>query len=1169
MKFKKIYSILLSLFLILVLVACDDKNNQNNNNNDENYEMPEINEDYPLMLWYDKEAPTLKTENNPIGKTDSDFGSTADDSWEEWSLPIGNGYFGANIFGRTEAERIQISEKTLTNPNEYIGGNSVGGLNNFSETYIDFEHESDYVENYSRYLNLYTAVSGVEYMYDGVTYTREYFTSYPDKALVIRLDADQEGALSFTLRPTIPYEQDYMTKPGDGLSKHGTVTSSVENGVGYIELAGKMGYYDIDFLGLYKVYIDGGEMFADTTTHSYKDTAGITHKDEDGTIVVDGATSAYIVVTLGTDYELSSEMFTNETDLNNCLRNEGMATYSSLKPTFDTNIEDTRRKVETDMAKIDEILEGSSFNQGYYELKYRHIEDHYSLFGRNTLELECNPNDFDLTTDELLDLYRDGDTSNYLEVLLYQYGRYMLIASSRPGTLPAHLQGVWNTYNSAPWSCNYTHNINVQMNYWPAFSTNLAETFESYVEYNQAYTEAAQKWADLAVVWNGFSDKYGTDGGNGWVVGHSANPYRVTYDASPGNLGFTTQMFWEYYAYTKDKQKLEEIVYPLLYSAAQFITKMVVLDEEGHYLVAKCDSPEQYVNGEWYYTSGTTYAQSFSYLNNYNLLLAAEELGIDLTNNEVLSKAENQVLKTVLEQIDKYDPINVGLSGQIKEFREEEYYGDLGEWQHRHIAQLVGIFPGNLINSETPAWIDATKVSLTERGFGGGVGWGVADKMCMWARTKDGDTTHELVEKLLSECIAYNLWDLHFGNSKNTFQIDGNFGATAGIAEMLLQSDAGYIEPLAALPSVWNTGSYEGMVARSNFKVGCSWEDGLAQTISITSCSGGVASVSYPTITNAKVVDSKGNEVEYNVEDTNLISFETKLGETYYITGFKKVSKPNAPTNFTYTKENASTFNFTWNGNSNAVKYNVYKAVGNAATYTLIGTSTTNSFTYNVPSDEVNVRTTFVVTAVNSEGIESDRTVCYANPLETVDGVVVDGIKDELYGNNSDTVLLDKDRSYTISALKTESGVFIYSQGIFNSNIMDKANPNWYVKTNFEFRLNGGNTSYVNVLNQNSGVTHFKYNVKELENGKYEHTIEIFIAKELISNWSDTLDVQINYAWKTPNENAYIKSEMLDSRYADWNTDWHSYHKFGALETSYMSLQANLFASKTGLNIIK
>jgi hypothetical protein len=416
MKLKKFYSIMLSLLLIAVLVACDDNNN-NNKNNDENFEMPEINEDYPLTLWYDEEAPITKTENYSIGKTSSAAGSTADDSWEEWSLPIGNGYFGANVFGRTDTERIQISEKTITNPNEYIDGNSVGGLNNFSETYIDFGHEFSDVENYSRYLNLYTAVSGVEYTYDDVTYTREYFTSYPDKALVIRLDADCEGALSFILRPTIPYEQDYMTTPGDRISKHGTVTSSVEKGVGYIELSGKMGYYDIDFLGLYKVYIDGGEMYADTTEHSYKDTAGITHKDEDGTIVVEGATSAYIVVTLGTDYELSSEMFTNETELNNCLRNEGMATFGALKPTFNTNIEDTRKKVEADMAAIDEILKGSSFNQGYYELKYRHIEDYYSLFGRNTLELESNSIDFDLTTGELLKYYKDGQGSNYLEVL--------------------------------------------------------------------------------------------------------------------------------------------------------------------------------------------------------------------------------------------------------------------------------------------------------------------------------------------------------------------------------------------------------------------------------------------------------------------------------------------------------------------------------------------------------------------------------------------------------------------------------------------------------------------------------------------------------------------------------------------------------------------------------
>jgi hypothetical protein len=221
---------------------------------------------------------------------------------------------------------------------------------------------------------------------------------------------------------------------------------------------------------------------------------------------------------------------------------------------------------------------------------------------------------------------------------------------------------------------------------WTASMASQKETFEAYIDYNNAYMDAAQKWADLAVIWQGFSNKYDNDGGNGWVVGHYADPYKVTYDSSPGNLGFTTQLFWDYYEFTQDKETLAEFIYPALYSAAQFITKMVVQDENGNYLVAKCDSPEQHVNGEWYYTSGTTYAQSFSYLNNYNLLLAAKELGIDLTDNEVLSKPENAVLKTVLEQIDKYDPVLVGLSGQVKEFREEGYYGELGEWRHRHTA---------------------------------------------------------------------------------------------------------------------------------------------------------------------------------------------------------------------------------------------------------------------------------------------------------------------------------------------------------------------------------------------------------------------------------------------------------------------------------------------------
>ena len=249
-------------------------------------------DDIPLRLHYDEEAP-YGNEN-----VETDEGRQGVDGWESWSLPIGNGYFGANVFGRTETERIQITEKTLANPwskKDPDGVNQkLGGLNNFSETYIDVGHPFSSVTNYERYLDLKTAITGVKYDYSGVTYSREVFTSYPDKALVIRLDASVSGELSFVLRPTVPWQQEYAVWEGDGASKTGTVVSSVENGVGNIELFGKMGYYDVDFLGIYRVVTKDGTVSATTTENEYGQT--------DGTITVTGATSAYIYVTLGTDY---------------------------------------------------------------------------------------------------------------------------------------------------------------------------------------------------------------------------------------------------------------------------------------------------------------------------------------------------------------------------------------------------------------------------------------------------------------------------------------------------------------------------------------------------------------------------------------------------------------------------------------------------------------------------------------------------------------------------------------------------------------------------------------------------------------------------------------------------------------------------------------------------
>lgn len=907
----------------------------------------------PLKLWYNEEA--IKSgENSPAAST---TGQNEDIGWAQWSLPIGNGYFGANVFGRTETERIQITEKTLMHPTSVKDSagvyHNVGGLNSFSETYIDFNHTNSAITDYVRYLDMKTAISGVEYTYGGVKYTREYFTSYPDKALVIRLDADKSGALSFTLRPTIPYEQSYGAFAGDGVTKAGTVTSKVTNGVGEIELAGNMGYYGIDFLGIYKVYTDGGTVTASTTQHSYKDKDGTTKTDTDGTIVVNGAKSAYIVVTLGSDYELSSEIFTSA---------------DTGKPTKQTTIEDTRKKIGGYMNAIEAKLSGKSFEEAYKVLRDLHVADHSELFGRVSIDLGYKESDLALTTDELLTRYKSGTASTYLETLIFQFGRYLLVASSRTGALPANLQGAWNTYNTPPWAAAYTHNINVEMNYWPAFSTNLAETFQSYVDYNAAYMAQAEKYANDIVNKNNPSVS-GKDGGNGWVLGNHIYPYRYTSHESAGNLGFMTQVFWEYYEYTKDPVVLEQ-VYSVLIGAAKYITKCVQQDADGNYLVENCDSPEVHVNGVWYYTDGTTYAQTFAYLNNYHALLAAEELGIDLTDSALLSTEEYSILKTILTQIDKYDPIKVGLSGQIKEFREETYYSSIGDDpKHRHVSQLMALYPGNIINDSTPAWLDAAEVSLSNRGLGS-MGWARAHRMALWARLKNGGEAYNMLGYIIKDRTGYNLL-----NQGPPYQIDGSFGATAAISEMLLQSHNGYIEPLAALPLGWSTGSYTGLVARGNFEVSAVWESGLAKTFNVKSNAGGTASVYYPSITDAFVVDSEGNKVNYTVSGQDLISFETEIGKTYIIYGFKKLNTPNAPTNFSCTEGTLGALNFTWNASSGASSYNVYAAVEDAATYTLIGSTASTSFSY-TPSESVEgLRTTYAVTAVGER--ESDRALVY------------------------------------------------------------------------------------------------------------------------------------------------------------------------------------------------
>ncbi len=916
-----------------------------------------------LKLWYDEEAPYGNEGISRAYAATNEYNDIPDDGWEKWSLPLGNGYSGINVFGRTETERIQITDNTLSSQLEIVrwqdGERRLnkrlfgGGLNSFSETYIDFFHPHASVENYRRELDLRSAVASVSYTYNGVDYKREYFTSYPDRTIVIYLEASGKGNLNFTLRPTIPYKQDYMVEEGDGFSKHGTV---VANDDGSITLSGNLGYNNVDFVAEYKIVSNGGSITA----------ANLKNKDgapDAGTLTVRGATSAYIVIALSTSFELSSDIFMTD----------------DPKSKFKKSRRDAAATAKTELAAV--------LDHSYEELRERHIADYDALFGR--VDLDLGGEVPTVTTDELLENYVNGRYDAYLEELYFQFGRYLLISSSREGSLPANLQGTWNRYNLAPWGSGYWHNINVQMNYWPAFSTNLAETFGAYVDYWRAFLPRAEKYATAAISGEKYESNLGLDfssadedvlqryranidkdGGNGWTVGIGCEAYRIVSTPGCGNVGFTTQMFWDYYDFTRNKDILRDTVYPALKGASQYITKTFKREEDGRYLSIWGDSPEQWVGGVWYYTKGTTYDQSFAYNNGYYTLKAARILGISSQDEG------EEILATVEEQLPNYDPIVIGYSGQVKEFREENYYGELGEYAHRHISQLVGLYPGNLINSNTPAWIDAARYTLMQRekGTAGDIwGWSIAFRQNLWARVGDGEEAHRQYRKLLTMRTATNLWS----KTPAGFQIDANFGGTAGVAEMLLQSQSGYIEPLAAIPSLWKSGSYTGLVARGGFEVSARWENREVQFFGITSKAGGVCKIRHKGLANAEVFTLSGDAVEYTRLADIDISFDTVAGESYIIRNLSAVEAVEAPTALTVAESGKNTYALIWSASPDAVSYNVYKARENDSDYTRIASTSDTAYIYRAEEAEENRRMTYRVCAVSRSGAESYGVLAY------------------------------------------------------------------------------------------------------------------------------------------------------------------------------------------------
>jgi alpha-L-fucosidase 2 len=687
--------------------------------------------------------------------------------WEFDSYPLGNAYFGVSFFGGVGEELWQFCEKSLfvIDPSKPEKAYDRASLSSLCEVRLSQAQDFARVSGYKRQVDLGKATGSVRYTLGGVDFLRESIASYPDKCFATRLTASKPGQLTFRLKVLHAY-------PGPTR----TGTSSVEGDT--VLLRGEAQPYGLKYEIRVAVKVTGG--------HVQAQTAGA-----DGEFVVEGADAAEFYVTLATNYRLDPKVFLTQ---DNAKKLEGIEVPSSEVA---KSLNDAR-------------------NAGFEKLRSRHEADFGRLFGRTQIDL--GGKESGIPTGELLaSTNLAAPAARYLEELYFQFGRYLLISSSRPGTLPANLQGTWNMKPGAPWTGGYWANINIQMNYWPAFSTGLEETFPPYLDFFNATFPKQQSIAASTLAGWKCPPVEGA-----WTAGTGNDPYKCSGPGSTSGAGtgpFVILPLWEWYQYTGNREVLEK-AWPFMLASSKFLVSALKQQPDGTLLCDPSWSPENKspgTNGTHINMPGTAYDQELIHENHRITLEAAKILG-----------KTDPILPVLEEQLPKLSPVLIGSSGQIKEFRQENAYGEFGDPHHRHISHLIGLFPGTLL-TEKKEWLDAARVSLDLRGDKS-TGWAMAHRLNAWTRLKDGQRCYTLLLNLLHKGTTPNLWDTH-----PPFQIDGNLGGTAGIANMLLQSHEGFIDLLPALPPEWATGSFSGIRARGAFSVSAEWSEMKIRKVMVVS----------------------------------------------------------------------------------------------------------------------------------------------------------------------------------------------------------------------------------------------------------------------------------------------------------------------------------------------